>query len=194
MATLAAGQARDRAAIDEQYKWNLADVYPNDAAWRAAKEASARELSTLRRYQGTLGSSAAVLADALETMSRLDKAIARLSVYSGMLADQDTREAVPQGMQQEMQQLAADFKAQTAYVEPELLHAGAAVLERFLASEPRLTIYTLLPARPRAAGVAHALGRRRDDPCRREPAGRVGAEHLQHPRQRGFPLSDGHAD
>jgi len=142
MAASTTGQDRDRSTIREKYKWNLADVYPDDAAWRAAKDAIARELPTLRGYQGRLGSSAQTLADALETMSRLDKEIARLSVYAGMLADQDTRVPGPQGMQQEMQQLAADFKAQIAYVEPELLRVDPAVLERFLASEPRLKIYT----------------------------------------------------
>ena len=142
MAVLTTGQDRDRSAIRDKYKWNLADVYPDATAWRAAKDAIARELPTLRSYQGRLGSSAQVLADALETMSRLDKEIARLSVYSGMLADQDTRVAGPQGMQQEMQQLAADFKAHIAYVEPELLRVETSVLDMFLASEPRLTIYT----------------------------------------------------
>jgi oligoendopeptidase F len=141
MASLAAGMDRDRSAIADKYKWNVADVYPDDAAWRAAKDGIARELPTLGSYQGALGSSPQLLAGALETMSRLDKEIARLSVYTGVLADQDTREAVPQGMQQEMQQLTADFKAQTAYVEPELLQVGGAVLERFIASEPRLKIY-----------------------------------------------------
>jgi oligoendopeptidase F len=142
MAASTTGQDRDRSTIQQKYKWNLADVYPDDAAWRTAKDAIARELPTLRGYQGRLGSSPQILADALETMSRLDKEIARLSVYSGMLADQDTRVAGPQGMQQEMQQLTADFKAQIAYVEPELLRVDTSVLGTFLASEPRLKIYT----------------------------------------------------
>ena len=140
--TLTAGQDRDRSAIGEQYKWNLADIYPDIAVWRAAKEAIARELPRLRSYQGRLGSSAQELADALEDVFGLDKEIARLSVYAGMLADQDTREAGPQGMQQEMQQLAADFKAQAAFVEPELLRVGVDTLERFIASEGRLEIYS----------------------------------------------------
>ena len=142
MTTLTAGQDRERSAIGEEYKWNLADICPDVAAWRAAKDAIARELPRLRGYEGRLGSSAQVLADALDDAFRMDKEIARLSVYAGMLADQDTREAGPQGMQQEMQQLAADFKAQTSYVEPELLCIGLAALERFLASESRLQIYS----------------------------------------------------
>jgi oligoendopeptidase F len=142
MTTLTAGQDRDRSAIAEEYKWNLADIYPDVAAWRAAKDAIARELPRMRGYEGRLASSAQVLADALDEMFRGDKEIARLSVYAGMLADQDTREARPQGMQQEMQQLAADFKAQTAYVDPELLRIGLATVERFIGAEPRLQIYS----------------------------------------------------
>jgi oligoendopeptidase F len=142
MTTLTAGQDRERSAISEQYQWNLADVYPDVAAWRAAKDAIARELPRLRDYEGRLGSSPQTLADALDEGFRIDKEIARLSVYAGMLADQDTREAGPQGMQQEMQQLAADFKAQTSYTEPELLRVGLGTLERFIDSEPRLQIYS----------------------------------------------------
>src|SRR5215831_17309759 len=142
MAGATAVDERDRSAIDEEYKWNLADVYPSAAAWRTEKQRVAGELPALRAYQGTLGSSAEALADALEHATRIDKAISRLYVYAGMLADQDTREAGPQGMQQEMQQLHADFKAQTAYIEPELLHVGRETLDRFLASAPRLKTFT----------------------------------------------------
>src|SRR5258706_13125579 len=97
MATLSAGQDRDRAAIGDEYKWNLGDVYPDLGTWRQMKDAVAAELTRMRTYQGRLGSSAQVLAEALEEASRLDKEIARLAVYAGMLADQDTREAGAQG-------------------------------------------------------------------------------------------------
>ena len=83
-------------------------------------------------------------------MSRLDKEISRLSVYASMLADQDTRVPGPQGMQQEMQQLAADFKAQVAYVEPELLHVGVDTIERFIDVGAAAEDLLVLSARHRA--------------------------------------------
>src|SRR5689334_10036981 len=140
--TLTAGQDRDRSAIDDKYKWNLTDIYPDLATWRRAKDGIARELPSMRQYQGKLGSSAQCLVEALDEAYRLDKEIARLSVYAGMLADQDTREAGPQGMQQEMQQLTADFKAHVSYMEPELLHVGLTKLKQFIAAEPRLQTYS----------------------------------------------------
>src|SRR5262249_17739228 len=123
-----AAQERDRAKVPDRYKWNLADVYPNEAAWRAAKDKLAGELPQLQQYKGRLTTSAATLADALEQQSQFDKELSRLYVYASMLADQDTRESRPQGMRQEMTQLAATFGANAAYVEPEILKADKATL------------------------------------------------------------------
>jgi oligoendopeptidase F len=139
---VAAAQERDRSKIPDKYKWNLADIYPDVAAWRAAKEKLAAELPKIRSYQGKLGSSAKPLADALEHMSRIDKELSRLYVYASMLADQDTRVSEPQGMQQEMQQMAATFGAEAAYIEPEILKVGAATVDKFISEEPRLKVYT----------------------------------------------------
>ena len=82
------------------------------------------------------------MADALEMQSRLDKEVSRLYVYASMLADQDTRASEPQGMVQEMQQFAANFGSAGSYIEPEVLKAGAATVDKFITSEPRLKVYT----------------------------------------------------
>ena len=142
LAAAGVAQERDRSKIPDKYKWNLADVYPDVSAWRAAKTKLEAELPKMRSYQGRLGSSPAVLADALEELARLNKELSRLATYASMLADQDTRESVPQGMQQEMQQLAADLGAQASYIEPDILKIGSPTVEKFIAAEPRLKTYT----------------------------------------------------
>jgi oligoendopeptidase F len=144
MSVVVAGQERDRAKVDEKYTWNLSDVYPDVAAWRAAKARVAGQVPRMRAFAGRLGSSAQTLAEALETMTQLDKEIARLYVYASMLSDQDTRLSEPQGMQQEMQQLAAEFSAEASYVQPEVLRLGQAKIEQLLAEEPRLRTYEFL--------------------------------------------------
>jgi len=133
MSVLIAGQERDRAKVDNKYKWNLADIYPSVAAWRTQKEKVTAEIPSVQKFAGTLGSSPQALANALETMTRLDKELSRLYVYASMLADEDTRLSDPQGMQQEMQQIYAEFGAQAAYIEPEVLKIGKAAVDRRLA-------------------------------------------------------------
>src|SRR6266571_2015705 len=70
---------QDRGAIPDRYKWNLAEIYSSDQAWRAAKDKLVAELPVIRAFKGTLGSSPHKLADALELSSRLAKDFTRLS-------------------------------------------------------------------------------------------------------------------
>src|SRR5262245_21453790 len=88
-----AAQERDRSKIPEKYTGNLAEIYPNEAAWRSAKDKVAMDLPSLQAFKGKLSTSARTLADALEKMSALDKEVSRLYAYAGLLADQDTRDA-----------------------------------------------------------------------------------------------------
>jgi oligoendopeptidase F len=134
-------QERDRSKIPDKYKWNLADIYPSDAAWRAANEAFAAEIPALGKFKGTLTASPSALADALETLSSKQKELVRLFSYASLLADQDTRDSQHQGMRQQMTQVAAAFGAAVAFVDPEILKAGKATIDRFVVAEPRLKPY-----------------------------------------------------
>ena len=138
---LGAAQERERSQIPDRFKWNLADIYPNDAAWRAAKDALASQVAELGQFQGKLGSSPSTLADALDRFYGLDKSLSRLFVYASMLADQDTRDSQHQGMKQEMTELAASFSAQASFIEPEILKLPKGTVEKFVAAEPRLKTY-----------------------------------------------------
>jgi oligoendopeptidase F len=144
MSTFMIGQQRDRARIEDKYKWNLAEIYPSLAAWRQEKEKITAELPKMKTFVGKLGSSAKTLADALETMSRLDKELSRIYVYATMTADQDTRAPESQGMRQEVQLLYANFGAQISFIAPEVLKVGKAKIDRFIASEPRLKTYAFM--------------------------------------------------
>jgi oligoendopeptidase F len=134
-------QERDRSKIPEQYKWDLTALYPTDQAWRSQKEKLVAELPKLKEFQGKLASSAQQLAGALETQSRLEEELKRLSVYAGLISDQDTRVSAYQEMQQEMIQLRSVFGTETAYIEPEILKMDNATIDRFTTQEPRLQVY-----------------------------------------------------
>ena len=48
--TAAAVFAGERKDVPEQYKWNLADLYPSEAAWTKAKEALAKRVPELAKH------------------------------------------------------------------------------------------------------------------------------------------------
>src|SRR5262245_11963647 len=74
-------QERDRSKVPDKYKWNLADIYPSEEAWRRSKDTLTEQIPQLGQYRGKLSSSAGVLATALEKMSALNKDLDRLYVY-----------------------------------------------------------------------------------------------------------------
>jgi oligoendopeptidase F len=140
-AVVIGAQSKTREQIPAAYKWNLADLYPSDEAWRAAKDQFAGEIGKAAQYQGTLGQSAARLQAALDTQYGQLKALARLSTYANLAADQDTRVGSYQAMRQEMTQAFSAFGAAWSFVEPELLAMQPGALETIVAGAPGLAPY-----------------------------------------------------
>jgi oligoendopeptidase F len=137
----AAAQTRERSTIAPEYTWNLADIYPSDDAWRAAKEKFVAQLPEIGKYKGTLAKSPQELAAAAQALTTLTKEFQRLYVYASMNADTDTRVSGYQAMKQEMNQLGATFSAETSFVEPEILKMDPKTLDSYIASDPRLKPY-----------------------------------------------------
>ena len=89
---------RDRAKIPDRYKWNLADIYANEAAWRAAKDKLSAGIATLGSFTGKLTASPSALADAFDRICAGAQELGRGYSCASLRADQDTRVSANQGM------------------------------------------------------------------------------------------------
>jgi oligoendopeptidase F len=141
LAVPVATQERDRAKVPDRYKWNLADLYPSDDAWRTAKDQVGKDVPTLDAFKGTLAQSPARLADALDAANRVARDFQRVALYASLISDQDTRVSKYQGMQQEMQQAGAVFGETLSFLEPEILKIDKATLDRWTTEDTRLKGY-----------------------------------------------------
>jgi oligoendopeptidase F len=134
-------QAAERSSIPDKYRWNLADLYPSQAAWSASRESLAKRVSTFAEYKGHLGDSPQALAGALQAMFGFDNDLNRLNFYAAALADEDTRAAGPLEMRQAAEQIGVQFSAATSWIRPEILSLDPARVRAFLAQEPGLAPY-----------------------------------------------------
>jgi oligoendopeptidase F len=135
------GREIERAAVAEQFTWNVADLFESDAAWGVDKDRIRDAIPGIGAYAGRLRESPAVLADALDLVFGVAKDLSRLRIYADLLHDQDTRDPQRQGMTREMVRLSADFGTVSSFIRPEILEMGAATANEFLEREPRLAIY-----------------------------------------------------
>ncbi len=133
---------KDRSAYPERYTWDLTRLYATDEAWQQEKRRIAEMLPSLDQFIGTLGRSASQLLSCLELLTTLSKELTRLHSYASMRSDEDTRVSVYLGMQQEIQQLYAQFSSGASFIEPEILRLDPRTVDMFIPSEKKLVPYT----------------------------------------------------
>ena len=135
-------RAEERAAIDEKYKWNLAEIFPNEQAWDKERQSIGVEIGKVAARKGTLGRSAEDLYQTLALRDAIGQRVAKLSVYANMARDVDTRVGRTEQMAQQARQASTDFTAATAWLRPEVLALGPPRIHALIAADERLRIYT----------------------------------------------------
>jgi len=121
------------AAIDVKDTWNLAAIYPDDAAWekdfQLVKETY---LPQYKNYEGKLGDTAQ-LAQLLDMDEKASRTISKLYVYAFMRRDEDNTNSKVSEMADRSGSLYTDLSAAGSFVRPELLALDQKVLEGYMA-------------------------------------------------------------
>jgi len=129
-----------RRRIPARYKWNPGVLFRSVKAWEVEKRRLADEVPGLDAHRGNLGRTAKGLARALRKIDRMRQRLEVLSAYASRLYDTDVRSSAAQAMTAAAEMLYTDFRAATAYVEPELLALEETTLRRY-AADPALADY-----------------------------------------------------
>jgi oligoendopeptidase F len=132
---------KERANIEEKYKWNLNDIYASPQDWEKDKTRLSGSFTKISEFKGKLGNSASVLKQALEMYYQIEKEFSKFYVYASMLSDQDTRESNPMRMKQEASQMLTDLNKAASYIDPEILQISDEKITDFFKSEPRLETF-----------------------------------------------------
>ncbi len=136
-------QIRERDQIENQYTWQLEDIYHSDQQWQEAKETLAGRLDEVEQYKGKLAAAPKQLLSCLELNNDIDKELTRLYCYASMHSDLDKRVSLYQGMEQQIRDIATTFASKVAFIEPEIVAMDQATLDDFMAQEPKLAVYKM---------------------------------------------------
>jgi len=131
----------ERGEIDEEYKWNLADLYEDDEAWEAAFENAEAEVEALAAYEGEMTADAATLLATLEQHEETMRLVSNVYSYASMRSDEDTRDQEYQAFQARARSLYASASSASSFMEPELQSVSRETIEEFVAEEPALEEY-----------------------------------------------------
>lgn len=127
--------------VDIRYTWNLEEIYPSVAAWKADQARLEGQLKELAKCAGHLGESAARFRQCMDLRQDIDKRITRMYVYAGEKFSDDTGSPANLELVQAAQLLGSKVEEAEAFMRPEVQKTGRAKVDAFLGQEPGLRIY-----------------------------------------------------
>ena len=155
---------RERKEIDNQYKWDLENLFSSDEEWEESFQSTSDRIDDLREFEGQLTDSASNLKQYLELRNQIKKSIEEIRSYARKKYDEDTRRDKYQGMKSRAETLSSKFSSATSFFTPEIQDAGREKINRLIGQEEELSKYRhffddLLRYKPhtRSQEVEHVL-------------------------------------
>ena len=130
--------------LNSDKTWNLADMFPDDAAWERQMEEVRALGAQLAARKGHAADSAAALLETATLYDSLNCKGAQCAVYAECRFHTDM--ASPQGKEMvgKLEVLFTALGEQTAFLAPELMQYSYADFERYCAACPQLRVYDQL--------------------------------------------------
>lgn len=145
------------AAAASGAQWDLTELFPDLAAWQAAREKVLASLPRLKGWKGKLGESAASLLAALDDASNVSKLAERVYIYASLKADEDQRVSEGQEREAQARDMYTALMEAVAWQSPEILSLGKDKIESFIAAEPQLARRFAFGLRDTLRNAEHVL-------------------------------------
>ena len=131
-----------RGDIDDEYKWNLEDIYPSIENWEEDYKFVESNLDKFNNYRGQLGKSGKTIIEYFRFDEEISKVLDNLYVYTSLNKDSDTRVSEAQGLIDRASALYTKYGEAVAFVEPELQKISEKKIKRFISKTNGLEEYS----------------------------------------------------
>ena len=132
---------QEREEIDDEYKWNLEEMFPSEEAWKETFEEASQEVEKFEQYKGRVTESGETLLEVIKLREEVKRKIKDLSSYAQMRYDQDTRNQEYQALKSKASTLSSEFSSAVSFIEPEIQDAGEERIKELIDEEEGLEIY-----------------------------------------------------
>lgn len=128
-----------RKEVPQKYKWDLSDIYADDASFENDFAAVLDMLPELAAYSGTLGNRTKAL-ECFRLDSKISQKLGTLYLYSHMLSHEDLAESKAVGYANRTEALMGKVMTASAFMRSELSALGDAVLDGYI-NDPEFKDY-----------------------------------------------------
>ena len=141
MTTAAAPRSRNRAEIDDAYKWNLTDIYADWETWERDRARLEAQIADYANLKGTLSHGPDRLLAAFQLNDRLGQLAHKVFYFPLLKYDEDQRDNAVNARRQQVEALMARWQEATSWLNPELLSIPLATVQQWLDQHGDLAVY-----------------------------------------------------
>jgi oligoendopeptidase F len=123
-----------RTEVRREDTWDLATLFPSDAAWESAFAEFEKKINGYEKFRGRLGDSAEVLAECLRFDTSIDRLGDRVGTYAFLKASEDVSNSTYQGFKARYIGVATRAGEEASYIRPEILAIPDEQLREWLKS------------------------------------------------------------
>lgn len=134
-------ETKRRDQIDQIYKWNIEEMYPDEEQWKADYKTVEEKAKDFTAYSGRLGESPKLLLEAIQKKDTIWLILEKVYTYARMKKDEDNRVNQYQAMSDKASTLIAKASSYLSFFIPELLEIPEEKLLSFLEAEEGLKLY-----------------------------------------------------
>jgi oligoendopeptidase F len=141
MSVAAPTRSRNRQEIAEQYKWNLADIFPSWDDWSEGFKKLEAGIERYAALKGKLAEGPERLLQAFQLSDELGQLAYRVWYYPSLQYDEDQRDNAVNAKRQEVQILFARLQQAQSWFNPELLKIPIDTVRGWLEQSAPLRLY-----------------------------------------------------
>ncbi|GAA0380436.1 oligoendopeptidase F [Bacillus horti] len=130
-----------RSEVDQAHTWDLTLVFKSDQEWEDTFQYVRGSLPKFKELEGTLGSSADALFQALTLRDEIAQKARKVYLYAHLKKDQDSTNSTYVGLEDRAKSLNVDTLSAFSFIEPEILSISEDTLHSFLDSHEDLKLY-----------------------------------------------------
>ncbi|MBI5352238.1 MAG: oligoendopeptidase F [Chloroflexi bacterium] len=130
-----------RSKVNKKLTWNAESVFPSVKAWDAEVSKIIADIPAVKKYQGRLSESPAVLLKAMIAIEQISLRAYRAFMYAGFSYAVDTTDQQAAGMRGKAGGMFGQVGAAVSFLNPELLSIGKPKLDKWMKQEPKLAMY-----------------------------------------------------
>jgi len=127
--------ARGRSEVPVEDRWAVERIYASDGEWESDFLSTAGFAESFARRAGTLTSSPAALAGAIEELLAQGRLLEKLSTYASMKSDEDLSDSRYSEMHARCDARSTEVRAAQSFFVPEILAADPDLMDALMASK-----------------------------------------------------------